>query len=267
MEKSSIQFACPHCFVELKRDLSCPKCDFKGSFQEGKFHLHRNDKTWDLCLEQNAAVKRADASLAKGYTDLPEEDAKRVRPATPASSPPKKNYRHELQDTIIKDLQPIQGKSFVEIGGQTGWATQRFIEAGASFGVNVDISDRYLPNSTNQIFSVVGDGYYLPLAKEQFDFVFDCASLHHFLDMEACLQEVKRVLKNNGVYYSQNNPHRSKGTPESATSRDLYWKRWGLIEIQPSGEEYQQVFNNVFGNIEFIHIEPGNIMVGRKCPE
>jgi len=258
-EKLSLRFVCPNCFTPLSMNLLCSNCDFKGLFQGGKFHLHRNDKSWNLCLEQNAAVEKANVWQREQQVDKSIQEAKKAEDSAQSS----KNASLELQDCIIKFLQPIRDKIFLEIGGQFGWASKRFAEAGAS-GALLDIKGKSLPSSTKQILSIVGDGYYLPFANDQFDFVYDCASLHHFLNMKTCLREIKRVLKDGGIYYSQGNPPRPENITKSQTRQNWYWESFGLIETQPNLEEYREMFKDVFGNFGFFDLEMGYIMIGKK---
>ena len=169
-----IEFACPYCAEKLiKHTLRCSNCNFLGEFKDGLYHLHRNDETWQKCLGQIEAVKRADVKFKEEYSN---------------KKPPSNgnNINSLMFDKIMEILGGVKGKTFLEIGGETGWATKRFIEKGADLGINLDIHSATAPPTEGKYIAVLGDGYYLPFADKQFDFVFDCAALHHFEDKSQC---------------------------------------------------------------------------------
>ena len=245
-----IEFACPVCHNELDQYLKCTSmlCDFIGEFKDGLYHLHRNDETWQKCLGQIEAVKRADIKFKEEYSN---------------KKPPSNgnNINSLMFDKIMEILRDIKGMTFLEIGGQTGWATKKFISRGADLGVNLDITKENMSPTEDRYISVLGDGYYLPFADKQFDFVFDCAALHHFEDKVAMLKEARRVTKDGGFYVSQGNPPRDH---EIDDDRKRYMDDFGLIETMPTQEEYEEYFLNSYKNINFVNVGTNMVMWAKK---
>ena len=235
-----IKFACPVCHNELDRDLECANCSFSGEFKDGFYHLHRNDETWEKCIGQVEASERA---------------AKKSREETPEllvkTGIESKNINALMFDKIMEIMGDVNGKSFLEIGGLSGWATKKFIEKGADLGINLDIHSATASPTDGKYIAVLGDGYYLPFADKQFDFVYDCAALHHFEDKLAMLKEAHRVTKNDGFYVSQGNPPRDH---EIDVTRKKYMDDFGLIETMPMQKEYQSYFMEVYSNFNFLPV-------------
>lgn len=94
----------------------------------------------------------------------------------------------------------FQGKRVLDVGCSAGAFSQRFIQAGASV-LSVDVEVHPLLDAGMRGGMVVGDAPYLPLASDQFDFVF-CASLfEHVPDSGQFLGELYRVLQVGGRCY------------------------------------------------------------------
>lgn len=247
----NIKFACPCCISLLDINLKCPSCQFIGKFEDKKYHLHRYDKTWEECVEQVNAARKAEKDVpAPNNINTPPQI---VKPED--NEAVKINTR--MQDTILEILGDIKGKTMLEIGGASGWATKRFIREGVEFGVVIDIDHTLMIASEDKMVSVIGDGYYIPFPDEQFDFVFDCSALHHFVRKIDVLKQIKRVLKKGGYYASQGNPPRTRWNEDK--DRKRYWDKYGLIETMPTQVEYRSFFMEVFGNVEFVPV--GNNMV------
>jgi len=247
-------FACPYCFTPLTGvELRCDKCNYQGWIKDGRYHLHRTDNTWEECQAQVRATHKAAMSTQPLPVPTPEEIEclKHVGDV------------NQILITKSKELLgDIQGKIFLDLGGHTGWSANAFVERGA-MGFILDIDELGMPKSTKLLVSIVGDGYYLPFIDGYFDFVFDTASLHHFVDKEKVLTQMKRVLKPGGMYVSQGNPPNPHPTDDA---RQVYWDKYGLIEIFATKEEYEADFKKVFNNFEFHYpVANGNsIMVARK---
>ncbi len=102
---------------------------------------------------------------------------------------------------VIKDIRKkvnLKGLSMLDIGCGRGGYTQEFQKAGARV-VSLDIETP----PYKEIFSsfVYGDATNLPFANDSFDFVFSSSLIEHLPKPILLLNEVKRVLKNNGVFY------------------------------------------------------------------
>ena len=245
-----IKFACPYCSTKLEPFLQCNNCGFVGEIKNKHYHLHRYDETWQECLGQIEAAKKADIKFKEVTPVLANEETIKG-----------KNINDLLFNKTMEILGNINNKEFLEIGGQTGWATKRFIEKGAGLGINLEINEEISPPTCDKYIAVVGDGYYLPFTDNQFDFVFDSAALHHFEDKPAILKQVHRVLKDDGLYMSQANPPRMG---EEDDDRKRYMDNFGLIETMPTQKEYESYFMEVFGNINFVNVEINMVMWAKK---
>jgi ubiquinone/menaquinone biosynthesis C-methylase UbiE len=252
-EKKKVAFACPYCFEKIVKT-ECSGCDY-GMFRDsrGIIHAHRNDTTWDKCLGQVEAVRKAERGTN-------EYQAKRETLPTVERGNRAVDLNDKMIRTVIDIVQP-SGKTFLEIGGAGGWASVRFLEEGAKEGFLLEIDETLIGYGIENLTSVLGDGYFLPFAEEQFDFVFDCSCLHHFEDKVAVLHQIKRVLRKGGYYLSQGNPPR-KGWDDD--DRDRYMRDFGLIETMPRREEYEGFFKEVFGNFNYVPVEDNSVMWVRK---
>lgn len=247
-----LSFMCPHCQALLV-ELTCRECGRQYQFKNSKYYLHRDDVSWRDCIEQVEAVRRAEATDQR-YV----ENINRVFPEEPNRAVQQNDLMFEEVCKVIGDL---SGKIFLEIGGSSGWASQRFIERGALCGYNIDIDEALLPLSTDKVISIVGDGYYPPFEGGVFDFVFDCASLHHFAYKKLFLKGVERMLKWNGVYVSQGNPFRQIYYDED---RDRYWKDYRLVETMPTQDEYKGAFDSALRGFNLINVDTNTVMWAKK---
>lgn len=119
--------------------------------------------------------------------------------------PPFANYNGDLWDGAKKFLKDIAGKKILEIGCGNGELSVWFAKKGADV-YGVDISDesikiaekRTSENHTNgQTHFFACPAEHVPFENDFFDMVFINVSLHH-LEIEAGLNEFKRVLKSGG---------------------------------------------------------------------
>jgi ubiquinone/menaquinone biosynthesis C-methylase UbiE len=242
-----IRFACPLCRTPLDAHLKC-SCGFQGVYEDGKYHLHKTDASWDACLGQVAAVKEAIAT-AEASPPAP-RSAGEVEAATQRVT----SVLGNLQRVCLGYLSDVlQGADFLEIGGCHGWLSFDFMERGAKCGAILDIDVYNLSPSiahpsrqSGDLIAIVGDGYAIPIESSSLDFVFDRATLHHFEDKPAVLREIYRVLKPGGLYVSAGNNPRSTPTDPG---REEYMRLYGLIETNPTHEEYTRYFNEAFGNV------------------
>ena len=112
------------------------------------------------------------------------------------------------RDSLLKDrLSPFNEKTVLEIGCGAGRITEFFADAFKEV-TGLDISEKMiaegkarLKNKKN-VSLVAGDGRYLPLPDESFDFIFSFIVFQHMPDRETIvtnLKEISRVLKRKGV--------------------------------------------------------------------
>lgn len=247
--------ACPYCFNKFSnidathKDCICVNCNLTFKYNNF-FHLYRNDDTWIKCLEQVIAVRRAEASDFSYQSPKTVEQEKHVVSSI--------DVNEEMIKICMYHIGNINGKVFLDLGGSSGWASSRFIKEGANNGYLMDIDAKLLGCFDSNIISIIGDGYFIPLIDGCLDFVFDCSALHHFEDKPEVLRQIHRVLKPGGIYVSQGNPPREG---ENDDDRTRYMKDFGLIETMPTRSEYENYFNEVFGNINMIPASGGNMVM------
>lgn len=103
----------------------------------------------------------------------------------------------------LKELQPLTGKTFLDLGSGVGWAAHLAKErGGASPVVGVDFAVKALRLGQQAIPDVLraqADGCNLPLKDRCIDRLLSFGSVEHFPDVVKGLKEVERVLTNDGV--------------------------------------------------------------------
>ena len=245
-----IKFACPYCYRELFKEYHI-ECDFYViKHISGILELHRSGSSWEECLEQN----RASARAAKDYRS-------KLSPEAVVEVP--SHVSIDIMETSLTFLRPVEGKVVLDLGGSNGWAVKRLLKEGAAEGYVIDINADNLPLPEENLTCVVGNGYHLPFVSNQFDIVFESATLHHFEDVPAVLRQIRRVLKPGGIYLSQGNPPRSEQASED-TDRIMYMEKFGLIETMPKRSEYTKYFEEVFGSVTFVPVGYNMIMYALK---
>ena len=107
---------------------------------------------------------------------------------------------------IVARFQDLTGKTVLDFGCGNGAQTIELAEQGGMVtACDIDDSDlsllrKFLEASTNlTIFPILYDGIILPLPDDSFDVVVSFAVLEHVRDQEVALDEMCRVLKNDGV--------------------------------------------------------------------
>lgn len=244
-----VEIACPFCFSPLLDLGKCPKCSYKKVVKEGYLEMHRNDNSWAFCEQQVKAVRVLEAKDKGGYTSIP------------ASEEGVNDEHGAMLEKSLELLGDLTDKVFLDLGGKGGYYANYFINHGAKGGVVLDIDAQEIVKETDRIIPIVGDGYYIPIADNQFDFVFDSSALHHFEHKTIVLEQLKRVLKPEGKYISIGNPPRVGVDDDDRTK---YWHKYQLLETMPTKEEYDQFFVKVFGHVEFIEIMHNMIMYTNK---
>lgn len=109
---------------------------------------------------------------------------------------------YEAYDPLLDKLGPLTpGGRFLDVGcGGTGFLLKAALNRGLdAWGIDhslagVKITRRVAPGT----FSVVGNGQNLPFPDKLFDYLTCLGALEHFLDPGLGLQEMKRVLKDDG---------------------------------------------------------------------
>jgi ubiquinone/menaquinone biosynthesis C-methylase UbiE len=247
-------FACPYCFTKLDDNLNC-SCGYQGLFINGIYRLHKFDESWIDCETQDRAHDKAidwSAKQTLGVTAgqaITEEEIKRSA-----------FVNSELRKEALRLLGNIENKLFLDIGCSEGTTVIPFVKQAIVIGLDINL--KLLETAKTVIPTVVlGDGRFLPFEKEIFDIVFDSASLHHFLDKKLLLNNIYRVLKPGGIYVSVGNPPSGSKQIEidDALARSKwYWDMFNLIETQPTKEEYEADFKEIFNNFEYCSVAGDN---------
>lgn len=102
----------------------------------------------------------------------------------------------ELVLDEVRSRKPL-GASIIEIGGGAGWQAQRLVEAGFSVR-SFDVPSSEFKNDL--VFPVEEyDGRRIPVPDASFDLAFSSNALEHIAELEAFQDELRRVLKPDGV--------------------------------------------------------------------
>jgi SAM-dependent methyltransferase len=112
-----------------------------------------------------------------------------------------KNYEKQFSAALrerIKYLEPIigGGKNVLCLGARTGIECAVFIEMGC-FSVGIDLN----PGEKNK-YVVTGDFHALQFADRSVDAIY-CNALDHAFELPKILNEVRRVLKSNGIFIAE----------------------------------------------------------------
>jgi ubiquinone/menaquinone biosynthesis C-methylase UbiE len=103
----------------------------------------------------------------------------------------------------MKNLYPIKGTDFLDLGCGAGWATRLAkVEGYAKRVVGLDFSRTALVlarKHSPQILWVQADGTRLPIADASFDRLYCNGALEHFPDVRKGLSEVARILRPDGL--------------------------------------------------------------------
>ena len=96
---------------------------------------------------------------------------------------------------------PLDGRRIADVGGGGGYFTAAFRDRGAHcLLVEPDATELY-SNGTPGRASVIGDGYWLPLADASVDVCFSCNVLEHVKDPAGFIDEMIRVTRPGGLVY------------------------------------------------------------------
>ncbi|MFN3667546.1 MAG: class I SAM-dependent methyltransferase, partial [Sediminibacterium sp.] len=142
--------------------------------------------------------------------------------------------RYSLEPYILSfaDFPSSASKKVLEIGVGLGADHQKFAEAGANL-TGIDLTDKAISH-TKRRFSIFGlnselsvaDAENLPFADESFDIVYSWGVIHHSPDTPQVVNEIFRVLKQNGearimIYHTR------------SIVGYMLWLRYGLFRLNP----------------------------------
>lgn len=145
-------------------------------------------------LNLSEKVKKANKTFYNIIADSYEKiDGKRDKTTTEWISSKLRDLSSSLQ---------TKKKIVLDIGCGSGFIMRNALPF-FDYIIGVDISHKILIPLKNQGYAVVcADIDYLPFKKESFDMITCFAVLHHIFIYETFFSECFRVLKNNGIFYS-----------------------------------------------------------------
>jgi SAM-dependent methyltransferase len=161
----------------------------------------------------------------------------------------------------IRELAPLEGAAFLDLGCGVGWATRLAADRGrVGRAVGLDFSRTALrmaaqasPGSDTRpgapIAWVCGDGTALPFADSSFDRAFSFGSMEHFPNVAAGFAELARVLRSGGLAVTVV-PNFYVHTAQPVEHRDTVggWRRLiaaaGLHVIRIKGDRGPAIFKN-----------------------
>jgi ubiquinone/menaquinone biosynthesis C-methylase UbiE len=144
------------------------------------------------------------------------------------------SVRYELEPYILKfaDFASASNKKVLEIGVGLGADHQKFAEAGA-YLTGIDLTDKAISHTKRRfsIFNlnselIVADAENLPFANESFDIIYSWGVIHHSPDTPKAVNEIFRVLRQNGearimIYHTR------------SIVGYMLWLRYGLFRLNP----------------------------------
>jgi len=96
---------------------------------------------------------------------------------------------------------PLGGSRVADVGGGAGYFADAFRERGAQcLLIEPDAAELYTRGAPGHA-SVIGDGYWLPLADASVDVCFSCNVLEHVRDPAGLIDEMIRVTRPGGLVY------------------------------------------------------------------
>lgn len=118
-------------------------------------------------------------------------------------SDPDRFYGLLARDSValVERRVPLRGARVVDVGGGAGYFAEAFRDRGASCLLvepdTAELNARGAPAPA----SVIGDGYWLPLAAGSVDVCFCCNVLEHVRDPAGLIDEMIRVTRPGGLVY------------------------------------------------------------------
>lgn len=241
-------------------DLGCPCCGYTGRIDNGMYHLHRTDESWQKCLVEKRGW--IEASMERGnYVE--NEDHFFMPDGRPHLSAFYRESKAHLDRFI--SLENLNGRTCLDLGASIGWVEaylMRFYPGAALIALDVNDdplcglgrSEALKRRRAVDFQSVVADMHHIPLVDQSVDVVFTVDALHHFRDLRTVFNEVRRVLRPGGVFYGLNEPDRPEGTDELEYVRkhiDVEL-RHQIIERRPTIRDYLE-----FGSCLHLRIANG----------
>ncbi|MBO0803956.1 MAG: class I SAM-dependent methyltransferase [Nocardiopsaceae bacterium] len=118
-------------------------------------------------------------------------------------SDPDRFYGLLARDSValVERHHPLDGARVVDVGGGAGYFADAFRARGASCLLVEPDAAELASRGTPGPASVIGDGYWLPLADGSVDVCFSCNVLEHVRDPAGLIDEMIRVTRPGGIVY------------------------------------------------------------------
>ena len=146
-------------------------------------------------------------------------------------------HSHLEKPAMYKELPNLKGKSVLCIGCGAGEECEHIKSIGAKKVIGIDISKGLIEVAKKnypEIEFFVMDMEKLRFENDSFDFVYSSLVMHYVKNWTRVLQEVKRVLKKNGVFlFSTHNP-----VYWSAERKTYKNRKYQLLGYSKNNEEY-----------------------------
>jgi SAM-dependent methyltransferase len=122
---------------------------------------------------------------------------------TSEQSDPNRFYSLLATDSValIERHTALEGRRVADIGGGAGYFTSAFRDRGAHCLLVEPDADELYSNGAPGRASVIGDGYWLPLADASVDVCFSSNVLEHVKDPAGFIDEMIRITRPGGLVY------------------------------------------------------------------
>jgi len=126
-----------------------------------------------------------------------------LRAFTSEQSDPNRFYSLLATDSValVERHTALEGRRVVDIGGGAGYFTSAFRDRGAHCLLVEPDADELYSNGAPGRASVIGDGYWLPLADASVDVCFSSNVLEHVKDPAGFIDEMIRITRPGGLVY------------------------------------------------------------------
>jgi ubiquinone/menaquinone biosynthesis C-methylase UbiE/uncharacterized protein YbaR (Trm112 family) len=152
-------------------------------------------------------------------------------------------------DIALTEMNLTGNEIILDVGAGQGWASRYFAAKGCQVVAMDIVADEWyglgrawdIMEHANVYFEpLIADGERLPFPANQFDIVFFCGALHHFVNFEVVLQQMLRVLKPGGRLIAAGEPSIAIFVPEKIVQDMLEEVDEGIVERRPKVFEYEQ---------------------------
>ncbi len=159
----------------------------------------------------------------------------------------------------------LDGGRVLEVGCGQGVGMQIVLEqfgAAQVYGLDLDpiqvrrAQQRFASTSQNRVVLAVGSVDGLPYPDEYFDAVFDFGMLHHVVDWQAGVAEIRRVLKPSGAFFFEEVTRAALNRwiyrtfldhpAENRFSESEFLAELTVNGIEPLGVPYRILSNDIF---------------------